>query len=411
MNRKPRKISQKRLDAAIPMLSYPNDNHRSASKLEDANAARNKRNPVANDLPEPSRPPIPVLGGSDLVQKLVLFLQKRVILPLGADLVLALWMIGTHLYEIFDCFPYVCITSPVKRCGKTILAELIGFVAARSKSTVNISEAALFRLIENFHPTIIMDESETLTNRRSQRAQFLLSLLNAGHRRNANVIRCVGPHHTPTEFPAFCPKIVIAIGTLPDTLRDRSIIVSMRRKNDDETVERFRHREVSEKGRHREALTAAWVEAHKDEVADAYGKQSLEFLSDREADNWEPLFAIAAVAVPDRVEELKQIALRLGNAKNALDVDDSQAIRLLSDIRQIFNDRKLTRISTRLVIVHLKAMEESPWEDLTPSKLARALRPFGISSRQLWMADQNLHGYEIDDLKPVFAAYLPPEGR
>jgi hypothetical protein len=365
--------------------------------------------PISRDtVSEPTNPTVPLLRGSRLISKLELFFQKRVILPSGLALVLALWVIGTYLYDIFDCYPYICITSPTKRCGKTLLAELIGLVSARPKSTVNVSEAALFRMIETFRPTIIMDESETLANQKSERSQFLLSLLNAGHRRNATVIRCVGLSYTPTEFPVFCPKVAIAIGNLPDTFRDRSIIVAMRRRRKDEQVARYRYREVSQKGNRRAALTSVWAEAHRDEVAGAYEKESLDFLDDREADNWAPLFAIAAIAIPDRLEELKRVAIRLGAAKNALDVDDSHEIRLLSDIRNVFTSKKLKRISTRHLISRLQLAEENPWEELTSYKLARLLRPFGVSSRQLWIGDRNVKGYEHDDFKSVFDSYLSP---
>jgi DNA primase len=360
---------------------------------------------------KPGESPVPLLHGPNLIRKLELFFQKRVILPSGLALVLALWVIGTYLADIFDCFPYVCITSPTKRCGKTLLAELIGLVSARSKTTVNVSEAALFRMIQIFRPTIIMDEAETLANQKAERAQFLLSLLNAGHRKNANVIRCVGGDHTPTEFPVYCPKVLLAIGELPDTFRDRSIIVAMRRRRKDEGVLRYRYREVSQKGKRRATLTEVWANAHKTQVEAAYANEELDFLEDREADNWASLFSIAAVAVPDRFEELKQIATRLGAAKNALDIDDSYSIRLLSDIQQVFALRKLKRISTQDLIYRLKLMGESPWEDLTQFKLARTLKPFGIASRQLWISERNVRGYEYSDLKPAFDSYLAPKTR
>jgi hypothetical protein len=356
-------------------------------------------------------PTVPLLQGAKLVRKLELFFQRRVILPLGLALVLALWVIGTYLYDIFDCFPYLCITSPAKRCGKTLVAELIGLVSARSKTTVNVSEAALFRMIGMFRPTIIMDETETLANQKSERAQFLLSLLNAGHRKNANVIRCVGPDHTPTEFPVYSPKVLLAIGNLPDTFRDRSIIVAMRRRRKDEQITRYRYREVSQKGMRRAALTQVWAETHRKQVESEYLNESLDFLDDREADNWASLFSIAVVAVPDRVDELKQIAMRLGKAKNALDVDDSDALHLLSDVRRVFIKNNLTRISTSELVFRLQRIDESPWDELTQYKLARMLKPFGISSRQVWTEKRNVRGYEHDDFKSVFDSYLSPASR
>jgi hypothetical protein len=168
----------------------------------------------------------PLISGPKLVKQLELFFSKRVILPPGAELVLALWIISTYVHQEFDCLAHLCIASPVKRCGKTVLAELVSLVAARAKFTVNITEAALFRTIQEFQPTIIIDESEMLSNQRSERSQCLLSLTNGSHRRTATVIRCVGPHHIPTEFAIFCPKVFILIGSLPDTMNDRSIVAS-----------------------------------------------------------------------------------------------------------------------------------------------------------------------------------------
>src|SRR5215469_12391143 len=60
------------------------------------------------------------------------------------------------------------------------------------------------------------------------------------------------------------------------------------------------------------------------------------FLKDREADIWEPLFAIASVAVPERLEELKRTAIRLSDQKASLDIDESQGLRLLADVRAVF---------------------------------------------------------------------------
>lgn len=259
-----------------------------------------------------------------------------------------------------------------------------------------------------FRPTIVMDETETLANQKSERAQFLLSLLNAGHRKNANVIRCVGPDHTPTEFPVYCPKVLLAIGNLPDTFRDRSIIVAMRRRRKDEQVARYRYREVSQMGARRAALTQVWAETHRKQVESEYLNESLDFLDDREADNWASLFSIAVVAVPDRIDELKQIAMRQGRAKNALDVDDSDALHVLSDVRRIFIKNNLTRISTSDLVFRLQRIDESPWDELTQYKLARMLKPFGISSRQVWIEKRNVRGYEHDDFTPVFESYLSP---
>src|SRR5262245_26520588 len=104
-------------------------------------------------------------------------------------LIVALWCIATHLFESFDAFPYLAITSPAKRCGKTRLAELAEMVCARPWRTVGATPAVIFRSIEKRKPTLIIDEAEILTAR-DERAFTLREVLNAGYRKGQTVSRC-----------------------------------------------------------------------------------------------------------------------------------------------------------------------------------------------------------------------------
>jgi uncharacterized protein DUF3631 len=332
------------------------------------------------------------------------------VLPKGIPFVASLWVIATHIHELFDCFPYLTVTSPTKRCGKTRFAEILELLCARPLMSVNISEAALFRSIENEKPTVIIDEAETLRNRESERAQYLLSILQAGFRQGAYVLRCVGKDFAVKKFPVFCPKAILAIGNLPDTLMDRSVVISMRRHLQSERVARFRRRQASEQAAGIVRTITAWAEKNKKNVARAYSKQNLDFLKDREADLWEPLFAVASVAVPDRLEELTAIAKQLSDEKSGLDVDDSQGIRMLADIRTLLSEAEHRRMSTAKLLVQLREELDGHWDDkLTAVKLARILRPFQVSSKQLWIGKTNARGYEYEDFEPVFKRYLPPK--
>ncbi len=145
------------------------------------------------------------------------FFRDYLILPTGISFVAALWSIGTFMFDEFDSFPYLSITSPVKRCGKTRFGELLELLSCRPIMSVNMSEAALFRSIDSDQPTIIIDEAESLRNRNSERSQSLLSILQAGFRKGASVPRCVGKSHDVEKFSVYCPKAILAIGNLPDT--------------------------------------------------------------------------------------------------------------------------------------------------------------------------------------------------
>lgn len=222
------------------------------------------------------------------------------------------------------------------------------------------------------------------------------------------MIRCEGRNHDVKKFPVYCPKAVLAIGNLPDTLRDRSILVSMRRRLKGEPVGRFRRRVAADRATDIRILMNGWLRAHAAQIAEAYRKQKLDFLQDREADIWEPIFAVASVAVPERLKELQQISLQLSGEKNKLDVDESRGIRLLADVREVFEKSKHRKLETEQLILKLGDLPENPWSELNAMTLARMLRPFGIAPRQMWIADDNRCGYDPVDFGQAFAAYLPP---
>src|SRR5437870_3360351 len=98
----------------------------------------------------------------------------------------------------------------------------------------NISAAGIFRTIEEFTPTLLVDEAETFLKDNEE----LRGVLNSGHRRRfAAVIRLVGEQHETRIFSTWCPKAIACIGSLPGTLEDRSIVIHMRRKTAQERVE------------------------------------------------------------------------------------------------------------------------------------------------------------------------------
>src|ERR1700730_14681417 len=111
-----------------------------------------------------------------LLREVESYISQYVILPDNLILPVSLWAIATHCFDLFDSFPYLIFTSPEKRCGKTRATELLEFLVREPQSTVGISPAALFRIIQEKTPTLVIDEAETLTNG-SETAQNLISIL------------------------------------------------------------------------------------------------------------------------------------------------------------------------------------------------------------------------------------------
>jgi hypothetical protein len=239
-----------------------------------------------------------------LLDEIVSIYQRFVILPDHAAEALALWAIHSYVFEHGEISPILALISPEKRCGKSTTLHLADNLTRRALVTSNVTAAALFRVIEDFKPTLLIDEFDSISN--PERKEDLRNILNAGHNRKGRAIRCDGEDNKPKAFCVFSPKMVAAIGDLPETLMDRAIKIQMRRKLPNETVERLRRFDAMETRRR----CVRWARDNAASIATAKPILPPE-LNDRAADNWEPLLAIAELAGEDWRNRARDAALAL----------------------------------------------------------------------------------------------------
>ena len=277
------------------------------------------------------------------------------------------------------------------------------------------STAVLFRKIEKDHPTLLLDEADAIFSSRGEQYEPLRAVLNAGVRRGTVVPRCVGEgaRQQLVDFEVFCPKAIAAIGDLPDTIRDRSIVIRLDRATPAEQrrLTRLRLRQAYEEAEPiREAL-ARWAEVATLKLRDARPAVPGE-LDGRAADGWEVLLAVADQA-GDGWSVLAwsaALALSAGAARE----DDSPSVRLLADIYRVFDERQAERLATTDLIEGLCEDDSAPWGDwrgrqITPQTLARLLRPFGIrpGTVRVGDGDHTAKGYKRGDFKDRWDRYLP----
>ncbi len=83
---------------------------------------------------------IPIHGeGAQLLDDLVIFMRRFVVMtPVQADAI-ALWVAHTHMIDSADATPYVAITSAEKRSGKTLLLEVLELLVNAPLVTANIA--------------------------------------------------------------------------------------------------------------------------------------------------------------------------------------------------------------------------------------------------------------------------------
>src|SRR5262249_27514764 len=96
----------------------------------------------------------------------------------------------------------------------------------------------------------------------------------------------------------------------------------------------------------------------------------------------------------------------------ARDAEPSLGIRLLTDLKAVFDTSTLAALPTATILSRLIDLPESPWGDLkgkaiTDRTLARGLRQYGVKSKKLRVGDATAMGYARDDLVDAWLRYLP----
>ena len=306
------------------------------------------------ELTDPEPWPEPV-DGAQLFDDILATIRRFVFLPDGAAETMALWIIHAHAHDAAFTSPLLAFTSPEKRCGKTTALKVLQRLVPKPLPTSNITAAAVFRSIEKWGPTLLVDEADTFLRDSDE----LRGVLNSGHSRDqAYLIRCEGDSHEPVMFHTWAPKAIAMIGNLPDTLDDRSLGIRMSRKTSGERVEILR----PERDYGFDDLLSQCARWSADNIArlKACDPAAPATLHDRAADNWRPLLAIADIAGGHWPDLSRSVAMKVSAAGTE---DGSIRIQLLSDIQTVFAEKNVDRLSSSDLCVALAEMEDRPWAE------------------------------------------------
>ncbi|MDI5968632.1 DUF3631 domain-containing protein [Streptomyces sp. SL13] len=361
-------------------------------------------------------------NGADLLNEVEAFHRRFNVFPSPAAYVaVALWNAHAHLLDAFESTPRLAFLSPEPGSGKTRGLEICGTLVPSPMVAVNASPAALFRAVsgmETGRPTILFDEIDTVFGPKAKDNEELRGLLNAGHRRTGVSYRCVGDggQQTVQAFPSYAAVAVAGLGWLPDTILTRSVIIRMRRRAPNERVEAFRSRIHEPEGHALRDRLAAWAKTVRKQIEGAWPEMP-DGVSDRPADVWEPLLAIADAAGGDWPQRARAACVELVAAATAGD-KASLGIRLLTDLRDsVFGGAD--RMPTAHILAGLNAMDEAPWADMggkpiDSRQLAKRLGEYVTSDNQPIKA-RNIRtpegtvvkGYYASDLHDAWARYCP----
>jgi len=390
-----------------------------------------------------------------LLDDVAALLKKYVVFLIDEEhsAILALWVIHTWLFSAFDYTPYILIYSPTVESGKTRIFEVLELVCRSPEKTEGATSAALIRTIDEARPqTFLLDEMDAtyLSKSHDAEAENTRRFLNAGFKRGAKFLRCVGQGAdiVAKKFPAYCAKALAAITKCyPRSVSSRGIPIEIHpqvKRHSKDFLEGKARR--ADKMRDRDA--SASVAPLRDELRvlskdeelikklrDARPEMSDELgLGDRQQDICEPLLAIADEAGGDWPNRARD-ALKLIYAKEALDLDVHT--QLLFDIKVVFSGGKpdektgkrpyeeTDRLSTETLLKKLVELaDDQPWamwfEKLLKdgqvqsagSKLAYHLRRYDVKPHAIRMGvddfgDQVVcKGYLREQFEDAWKRYL-----
>jgi hypothetical protein len=275
--------------------------------------------------------------------------------------------------------------------------------------------------VESCRPTLLIDEADTFL----AEAEELRGIVNSGHRWGGAVVRTVGDDYEPRAFSTYGACAIALIGKLPATLHDRSVVIDLKRRLRSETITSFRsHRTGELDVLARKA--ARWAADNADRIKGADPEDPAGIFN-RDADNWRPLLAIAEVAGDDCAKRAREVGKLCCAAAASDDASSSLLEVLLTDIRDVFTEKKKDQMSSVDLVQALVDLEGHPWAEmgksrkpLTQTRLARLLKGPGFCiaperiTERITVAGQDtemrLRGYVLAHFEEVFSRYLGAEG-
>ena len=197
------------------------------------------------------------------------------------------------------------------------------------------------------------------------------------------------------------------IGDMPDTITDRAINITMRRRAPGEKVSQFRS--PPRRPDPRRHCASGWRHGpHRRSRALSAARPEMP-VEDRAADTWEPLIAVADAAGGDWPERPAPRARRWWPQPRR----GKRRSRWGSGCSSTSARSSTTRGGAVLALRDSGSPpaghQESPWNDfdLTVRKLAQRLKGFGI--RPGHNTEKTARGYQLEDMYDSFRRYLRPK--
>ncbi len=328
--------------------------------------------------------------------------------------VLALWVIGTYFYSLFETYPYLALEG-TKNTGKSKTARITTRLSFNGVLSVNASEATLYRDIEALKPTLAIDEAEILKDK--EKSKLIRGILNAGHFKGAKVLRqektSKGIFFT-RHYSVYSPKIIANIQGLEDTLESRTIkIIMLRAKTDKGLILDTESSEDWDTLRH---MCYCFVLSYFHEIREIYlNDQEVKIANNRFNDLWCPLLSIARFIFKDKLDEfnlIKNFALEQISLSQEDGLDDYTNAFLLA-LKELASNGDAVCLNQAIKEAMLKHLEDEEAATLSAKWIGWKLKSLGFKDKHRLTKGFEYHikKKDVDDLieRYLGASSLPIE--
>lgn len=321
-------------------------------------------------------------------------------------LVVALWAVGSWVFDRFYTWPYLAITAQVKGAGKTQMLEILARVCRNAELGSGSSPAYILRKLDALggHMTLLMDEAESTS---SERKGFMSEVLNSGYRKGQAIGKTVGGK--PVTFPSYCPKAFALIGDTAGTVRDRSIVITLERGRPERDF--LPEQADTEAQDFKAAMRSVFGASNVPPTA-----ERPDWLQTRDREIWGSMFGLAKWLKLDEKQTERLVKFAADNAgaktapkRRALQVESEDAAvdaafaeRALLDLRAILKAGEDV-VFTAVAVKRLHELPTGPWRTfkgvgLDAISLANLIARFGIQPKVIKRHGQYARGYRKEGL-------------
>jgi hypothetical protein len=319
----------------------------------------------------------------------------------------------TYVIEVATHAPKMLYTFPTRNAGKSTILHVGRWMVQRPYAAIDVTGPVLFRIIDHLKPVMVLDEADTLFQRRNVVATVVNeSWTNTG----SKVPRSKSGGKGYDEYDIYSTQMISMRGLkVPDMTLSRCIIGKIWPKLESEVVEDFGYCDDDEFKVIRRKLIRLAVDnavilraANPDFPAGFVNRVRL---------NWKMLLAIADLAGGKWVKRARDAALELEAGRDEPD----EAIRLFQGLLDVWGDTTKIKRASSDICAALKAHPSGEWANfrgkgpIGTHQLAALLRDFDIrpihNLHVTGRANDNSGGYRRDQFKNAWARLLQKPSR